>query len=82
MIYREITGSPVAFFNPVIPTYKLTDPVIPRFIFGIPSPARADTFNPESRRDFAFKIPNPELQWMEIRILKSLMESIILNQTS
>ena len=51
--------------TPVIPTYKPTDPVIPRFIFGIPSPARADTFNPESRRDFAFKIPNPELQWME-----------------
>ena len=72
----------MVFFNPVIPTYKPTDPVIPRSILGIPSPARAHTFNPESRRDFALKSWIPSFNEGKTRILKSLMESIKLNQTS
>ena len=41
---------------PVIPTYT----VIPRVIFGIPSPAH--TFNPESRPNFALKSRVPSFK--------------------
>ena len=52
----------------------------PKVNFGIPSPARAHTFNPESRRDFALKSRIPSFNEGKTRIPKSLMGSIKLNQ--
>ena len=51
-------GSPIMFFNPVIPTQNFVQSGFPRIIFGIPS---KHTFNPESHSDFVSKTPNPEL---------------------
>ena len=53
----------------VIPTYKPMDPVIPRVIFGILSPAH--TFNPESRPDFSLTSRIPSFKQGKSRILKS-----------
>ena len=57
----EITGSPIAFFNPVIPTYKPTrGSRNPEVYFGIPCISRS------SRLSHCFKMPSPELQIREI----------------
>ena len=51
-------GSPIMFFNPVIPTQNFVQSGFPRIIFGIPS---KHTFNPESHSDFVFKPRIPSL---------------------
>ena len=51
-------GSPIMFFNPVIPTQNFVQSGFPRIIFGIPS---KHTFNPESHSNFVFKSRIPSL---------------------
>ena len=51
-------GSPIMFFNPVIPTQNFVQSGFPRIIFGIPS---KHTFNPESHSNFVFKRRIPSL---------------------
>ena len=51
-------GSPIMFFNPVIPTQNFVQSGFPRIIFGIPS---KHTFNPESPSNFVFKRRIPSL---------------------
>ena len=64
----------MGFFNLVIPTYKPTDPIIPRVIFGIPSPVH--TFKHESRPDFALKSQVPTFKEGKSRIMKSHIDGV------
>ena len=63
------SGSPIGFFNPVIP----------RAIFGIPPPAH--TFNPESLPDFAVKSRIPSFKLGKSRIPKNLLGTLRIEMT-
>ena len=76
----RFSGSPIGFFNPVIPTQNFGQSRNPEGYLGTPPPSH--NFNPESRPDFALKswIPNPEPQIREIPHPENLLETRVLER--
>ena len=68
-------GSPIGFFNPVIPPKVSSNLVIPRAIFGIPPPAH--TFNTESLPDFTVKSRIPSFKLGKSRIPENLLGTLL-----
>ena len=71
--YDILRGSPIGFFNPVIPTRNFMQSRNPEGYFGIPPPAHI--FNPESRPNFALKSRIPSFKQGKFRIPKNPLKT-------